>query len=122
MSVIIAKFIQTQDIKPHFLTCYIDDIFIIWTGTPKQLDLYLKNLIPIFTNILDTKTFQKQLNLYQYLHFTSNHPKNVFKALIRGECIRYIRTNSTQESYAGTVYAEDINNTPVRRQAKVPET
>ena len=126
--------VQTQDIKPHFLTRYIDDIFIIWTGTPKQLDLFLNNLntfhpnlrftneqstssidfldLTVYksqsfqiTNILDTKTFQKQLNLYQYLHFTSNHPKKVFKALIKGECIRYIRTNSTQESYAATVYA-----------------
>ena len=133
MSVTIAKFLQTQQIKPHFLTRYIDDIFIIWTGTPQQLDLFLDDLNKFhsnlqftnqqstssidfldltiykgqsfqFTNILDTKTFQKQLNLYQYLHFTSNHPKKVFKALIKGECIRYIRTNSTPESYTATVY------------------
>ncbi len=36
------------------------------------------------TNILDTKT--ETTNLYQYLHYTSHHPKCIYKALIRGEC------------------------------------
>ena len=53
-----------------------------------------------FTNILDTKTFQKPLNLYQYLHFSSYHPRTIFKAFIKGECIRYVRTNTAQETYA----------------------
>ena len=34
-----------------------------------------------FTHTLDTKTFQKQLNLYQYLHFSSHHENKVFKAI-----------------------------------------
>ena len=54
-----------------------------------------------FTNILDIK---KPLNLYQYLHYTSNHPSKVFKAIIKGECVRFIRTNTTQESYESTVH------------------
>ena len=135
MSVTIAKFLQTQQIKPHFLTRYIDDIFIIWTGTPQQLDSFLDDLNKFhsnlqftnqqstssidfldltiykgqsfqFTNILDTKTFQKQLNLYQYLHFTSNHPKKVFKALIKGECIRQTaHQNPTLQQY--TLFKRD---------------
>ena len=75
------------------------------TSTIDFLDItiYKGPLFP-FSNILDVKTFQKQLNLFQYLHFSSNHPKNVFKAIIKGECIRYIKTNSTKESYKATVF------------------
>ena len=51
------------------------------------------------TKCLDIKTFQKSQNLYQYLHFTSHHPKSVYKGLIVGECKRYIRTNSCEEQY-----------------------
>ena len=58
----------------------------------------------LFTNRLDTKTFQKPLNLYQYLHFTSNHPPKVFKALIKGECIRFARTNTLRETFDATVH------------------
>lgn len=52
-----------------------------------------------FTNILDTKTFQKPQNLYQYTHFSSHHPEAVFKAIITGELVRYIRTNTIKDSY-----------------------
>ena len=47
----------------------------------------------------------EHLNLYQYLHFTSDHPMNIFKAIIKGECINmYIRTNTTYETYATMVH------------------
>lgn len=129
MSVILRRFLQHQHTKPHLLQRYIDDIFLIWTDPVDSLQVFLKELnsfhpnlcfthhlghdsidfldLSIFkghrfnlTNILDTKTFQKQLNLYQYLHYTSNHPDKVFKAVIKGECIRYVRTNTTYETYA----------------------
>ena len=134
MSVILSKFLRTQSIRPLFIKRYIDDILMIWTGTPNQLDLFLQDLnhfhpnldfthqqsassidfldVTIykgpsfhFSNILDCKTFQKKLNLYQYLHFTSYHPKSVFKALIKGECVRYVKTNSTEESYTAILHS-----------------
>ena len=103
MSTILRDFLQTQDTQPLFLTRYIDDFVIIWTDTTDKLTAFLNNLNSLhpnlnftnqqsphsidfldltiykgptfhFTNILDTKTYQKQLNLYQYLHYTSNHP------------------------------------------------
>ena len=127
MSTIMRAFLHTQVNKPLILTRYIDDIFLIWTKTEKELYSFLTDLNSFhpnlrfthehsltsidfldltifkgpqfaFTNLLDTKTFQKPLNLYQYLHFSSSHPKNVFKSIIRGECIRYIRTNTTFET------------------------
>ena len=133
MSTTLRDFLQTQDTQPLFLTRYIDDIFIIWTDTTDKLTSFLNNLNSFhpnlnftnqqsphsidfldltiykgptfhFTNILDTKTYQKQLNLYQYLHYTSNHPTKVFKAILKGECIRYVRTNTTYETYIVTVH------------------
>ena len=134
MSIFLKNFLQTQPSKPYLLKRYIDDILIIWTGTLVQLQQFIQDLNKFnpnlkfthqqsastidfldvtiykdtsfpFTNILDVKTFQKKLNLYQYLHFSSEHPRSVFKAFIKGECIRYIKTNYTEESYIATVFS-----------------
>ena len=133
MSVCIRKFLATQKIKPLLLKRYIDNIFLIWTNTKETLQNFLDSLngfhpsiqftytisqnstdfldLSIYkgsgfqiTNKLDTKTYQKQQNLYQYLHFSSEHTKNQHKAVITGECIRYIRTNTTEENYNATVF------------------
>ena len=131
MSIILKEFLETQPIQPLLVKRYIDDIFIIWTKSTAELTRFLDDLNKFhpnlhfthehssntidfldltiykgpffdFTNILDTKTFQKEHNLYQYLHFSSNHPKSTFKAIIKGECIRYVRTNTTFETYMAT--------------------
>jgi hypothetical protein len=133
MSTVVSKFLKTQNNKPIMFVRYIDDIFMIWKDTMEELNAFITNLNSIhqnlkfthehssctidfldltvykgsnfpFTNRLDTKTFQKPLNLYQYLHFTSNHPPKVFKALIKGECIRFARTNSLKEMFDTTVH------------------
>ena len=49
--------------------------------------------------LLDIRTYQKPQK-YQYLHFSSNHPLSVFKGIIVGECTRYIRTNSSYDTFA----------------------
>ena len=125
MSVFIRKFLNTQKIKPLLIKRYIDDILFIWTNSLEELIEFLSDLnkfhpsihfthqysstsidfleITIFkgtgfdyTNLLDIKTYKKSHNLYQYLHYTSEHPRSVFKGLIRGECIRYLRTNTLE--------------------------
>ena len=48
-------------------------------------------------NILDIKTYRKPTETYQYLHRNSHHPSSTFKGFIKGECVRYIRTNSSLE-------------------------
>ena len=127
MSVTIRRFLHTQNKKPLLLVHYIDDIFMIWIHTEDELKKFLIDLnshnsalsytyhyslstvdfldltvykSPRFavTNILDTKTFQKPHNLYQYLHYTSNHQKSVHKAIISGELIRYVRTNMSERT------------------------
>ena len=133
LSKTLDNFLQTQHTRPLIIKRYIDDIFMIWTDTPKKLEAFLSQLNKFhprlhftsqqsftsidfldltiykgpffeFTHTLDTKTFQKQLNLYQYLHFSSHHEKKVFKAIIKGECARYVRTNSTLETYTNTLH------------------
>ena len=133
LSTIIRSFLLTQPIHPLAIARYIDDIFIIWTNTTETLTTFLNNLnsfhpnlcfthehsttsvdfldltiykgpdFPI-TNILDLKTFQKPRNLYQYLHYKSSHQNQVFKSIIRGECIRYTRTNTTEATYRAMIY------------------
>ena len=50
-------------------------------------------------NKLDIRTYQKPLNLYLYIPFSSNHPKSVFKGFVVGELRRYIITNSFEKDY-----------------------
>ena len=124
----ILRFLQTQMYEPKILKRYIDDIFLIWTDCPESLKQFLNSLNtfhhslkftwtqsqtavdyldttiykgPLFqiTNLLDIKTYRKPKNLYQYLFYTSSHPQSVFNALIKGECVRYVRTNYFVETY-----------------------
>lgn len=90
---------------------YIDDILII---KPKDIVIlpaiapYLKyNIttpnslgeVPFLDLLLyqkhdykiQYKPYQKVLNSYIYPHFTSDIPKHIFKGIIKGETIRYIR-------------------------------
>ena len=45
-------------------------------------------------NILDMKTHFKKTNSFLYLHRNSSHKEHVFKAIVRGEAIRYRRSTN----------------------------
>ena len=104
---------RTQQHRPLLLKRYIDDILIIWTNPQDDLVQFLDDLnnfhpslkytyeystdstnfldLTIYkgphlqrTQRLDTQTYQKPQNLYQYLHYTSYHQKSVHKAIILG--------------------------------------
>ena len=124
MSVMLHNFLTTTREKPILMKRYIDDLFIIW---PKKQNLhtFIHHLNYHHPNIKFTSTqsnksvdflnitikkrdnftksgklqIQKQNNLYQYVHFLSNHPKSTLRGLIIGEATRYLRTNSTQQLY-----------------------
>ena len=144
MSVMIDRFLQSQPTKPLLIQHYIDDIFLIWPDSEGSLDSFLRDLnsfhpnlhftcnssydsidfldLTVYkgqqfyiTNILDTKTYQKQLKLYQYLHYTSNHPEKTFKAVVRGECIRYVRTNTTYGTYMYAAILTDFQKRLLKR-------
>lgn len=131
MSVILRNFLNTQQQQPLLLVRYIDDIFVIWEN-PETLDQFLLALnqfhpklqfthssskqsadfldLTIYkgpefhrTFILDLKTYQKPQNLYQYLEYSSAHPRNVYKSIIYGECTRYLRNSTRPETYIATV-------------------
>ena len=130
LSVVLKKFLDSYVHQPLLLVRYIDDIFIIWPNENtlnqfiQDLNFYHQNLkfthtcsnssvnfldLTIYkgphhhhSHKLDIKTYQKPQNLYQYLEFSSNHPKTVFKSLVLGECIRFVRSNTRSETFAAT--------------------
>ena len=126
MSVVLREFLGSQSHQPLLIKRYIDDLFILWEHGEALLKCFLSELNQFHQNLnykhsysswevtfldlvgydfqtklfLDTRTHQKPQNLYQYLHFSSNHPRQTFKALITGELIRYVCTNTTLNGYS----------------------
>ena len=49
------------------------------------------------SGVLDTKSYIKPTNSFQFLHRTSAHHKSVFKGFIKGECIRHARNTSSRD-------------------------
>ena len=52
---------------------------------------------------LDISTHFKKTNTFQYLHFSSSHPRSVFKGLVKGEAIRFLRSNTDPHTYNKTI-------------------
>ena len=113
--------------SPHlfYFTRYIDDAFGVWTCTKPQLLDFLKfygdttnnsirltiqtsptrlPFLDIWINLLNDKfsfnCFQKSLNTYQYLPFSSNHPLHVKHSFISNELKRYLIRESTPLGYS----------------------
>ena len=113
-------FLAQEPTLPLVWKRYIDDILCIWTGSRSQLDVFLDRLNKVHpsikctwsisdmqvqfldlnihkgerfsqTNLLDLKSYFKPTNTFQYLHFASSHPRSVFKGLVKGEAIRFLR-------------------------------
>jgi hypothetical protein len=131
MSIMLQNFLNTQQHQPLLLVRYIDDIFIIWPERSTlnqfltELNQYHPNIkfthnisdscvdyldLTIYkgpdfhtSNQLDLKTYQKPQNLYQYLEFTSAHPKNVYCSIVLGECNRHLRNNTRPETFEASI-------------------
>ena len=123
-------FLAQEPIQPFIWKRYIRDILCIWTGTRSELESCLDRLnkahrtlkftwnerikfldLNLFkggrfntTNLLDISTYFKKTNTFQYLHFSSSHPRSVFKRLVKGEAIRFLRSNTDAHTYYSTLH------------------
>ena len=125
-------FLAQEPIQPLVWKRYIDDILCIWTGSRSELDNFLDRLnrahhsikftwsisneriqfldLNIFkgdrfieTGHIDLSTHFKSTNTFQYLHFSSSHPRSVFKGLVKGEAIRFLHSNTHAPTYHATL-------------------
>ncbi|CDR48584.1 RHTO0S18e03334g1_1, partial [Rhodotorula toruloides] len=65
-----------------------------------DIHLYLrKDTVTPGKVTLHTKVYQKPLNAYQYIPWSSYHPESVKLAFIKGELTRYIRISSSYSDY-----------------------
>ena len=128
MDVLETNFLATQTCKPLIWKRYIDDILAIWDGPEEQLELFLSELNNYhqtikFThstsdtsiNFLDSTIYKgkrfatdatlyikptfKVTNCFQYLHYSSAHPRSVFRGIIKGEATRVLRASSDKPTY-----------------------
>ena len=116
--------------KPNIILWkrFIDDIFIIWSGSESEFTTYMTTINQIprtikFTyelseteltfldvtlykgerfnqnHILDIQTHIKPTNKQLYVHATSYHPPTTINAISKGETNRYLRTNSNEHKF-----------------------
>lgn len=114
-------------IKPFLYFRYLDDIFMIWTGTVEQLkefEKFLNSLIPginikleyssesisfldttIYTQEeedhkkIQTKVYFKPTDTHQLLHKQSFHPRHFFTGVLKSQFIRFKRISSSRNDY-----------------------
>lgn len=115
------------DTKPDEILRYIDDLFFFWNSTQEKLFKFFNFLnschptikfkmefSPSSINFLDTTIIKtKQLiitNIYKkptdrkkYLHYTSNHPHHVKKAIPFSQVIRYKRIISLPNNFSSEI-------------------
>ena len=68
--------------------------------TCQYLDLVLAmDDLTLSTGVIHYRTFFKKFLKFAYLNPKSNHPKHVFRGLVRTECMRYIRNSLCEDDY-----------------------
>ena len=111
---------------------YVDDVFSLWDTNREEINNFIKhanNYNPTikFTadisdkeiifldtciykgarfekeSILDTRTYFKPTETFQYTHFKSCHPPGVKKGFVKGEGLRLLRTNSSEETFVENI-------------------
>lgn len=107
---------------------YIDDIFIVWKGSTESLRPFLESLNKMHPNLrftfelsstsvefmdlrihkgprfaeegrLDISPHFKSTNRFQYLQFSSSHPRSIFSGLAKGEFVRMLHHSSDDKTY-----------------------
>ena len=116
MHVFLTKFFNQYRLeKPLKLGRLIDDLFFIWYGTEESLQQFytdinsyhcsikfeltfsrteinfLDTTIYIENNNIYTRLYRKPTDKKEYLHYSSNHPHHMKKAIIYSQALRYRR-------------------------------
>ena len=130
--------IKNLDKNVHSFNIFMDDSFLTWTGTMKELENFIERINGLsetikFTytasetevqfldlviykgerfrtsNILDIKCHTKSTETWCYLDRNSCHSPSVFKGFIRGKTVRYARnTSSLAEFEKKSVFKEKL--------------
>jgi hypothetical protein len=109
--------------KPTIYKQYRDDSFGIWLHGEKELKNFVDYLNTIHPTIkftytfgkeiqyldlvirltpfgtIETETFYKPTDTFQYLHFTSNHPAHCIRNIPKSQAIRHLRNCSRNYTY-----------------------
>ena len=143
-----------SDIQPLLHLRLIDDIFGIWPGTEIELFNWVKylndshqsikftlesskteipfldTLVYVEQNKVKTKLYKKPTDNKQYLHFNSEHPQHVKKAIPYAQALRYRRIieddnilklelEKLKLNFLNRLYPEDIVDTAIDRATKL---
>ena len=130
--------LSSPPLKPSYYKRYIDDILILWPHSETELNKFISSLNTfhpsikfttefnsqkitfldvniykgpnfLYTKKLDTETFIKPTNKQAYIHANSFHPPGASKSVAIGETKRFLRTNSTIESFFNFKAKHKIN-------------
>ncbi len=122
------RLLDNYHIKPVIWKRYIDDVLCVWPDTEQELEKFMNYLNSSHDTIkftyehskdsidfldttiykgdrhdreqkLDIKPFFKKTNKFQYLQYSSAHPKTTFSSLIKGEMTRLLRACSDEQTY-----------------------
>ncbi len=121
-----------QGTLPLLWLRYIDDIFTLFPGPQEELDSLLQHMnsqlstieftmdsskhkidfldITIFKGerfhsegVLDIRPYSKAIDPHTYLHYSSAHPRNNMRGVVKAEVIRTLRRSSSTEIYAQAI-------------------
>ena len=128
MSELETEFLKEEIVRPLVWRRFIDDILVIWPDSKEKLVELLTRLNKYHATIkftstispeevtfmdltifkgkrfnecgkLDIRPHFKKTNKFQYLHYSSCHPRSTFQGIVRGELIRILRASSSDETY-----------------------
>lgn len=89
----------TQEI-PHDLCQRVNapGLEIEWSWSNRSVN-FLDLSLSVRGSVLCTSLFQKDLNHYQYIPWSSAHPRYMLRAFVKAELLRFLRTSSFQSDF-----------------------